>query len=98
MILRIFRATIYEDKIPEFRKMVQEQSIPWLKGSDGMLGHFAGQPHGADEREFTMVSLWRDLDAVRAFCGDNWDNPVVTDDEAPLVEAMSVDHYLHFDE
>ncbi|NIM71079.1 MAG: hypothetical protein GTN86_11070 [Xanthomonadales bacterium] len=97
MILRVFRAVIHEHRVADFKRMVQEQSIPWLKGSDGMLGYFAGQPFGANEREFTMVTLWRDLDALRAFCGDDWDHPVVTEDEAPLVEAMFAEHYLRFD-
>jgi hypothetical protein len=44
-----------------------------------------------------MVTLGRDLDALRAFAGESWDTPVVTRDEEPLVEAMFADHYLRFD-
>ena len=77
--------------------MVQEQSVPWLEKSDGMLGYFPGEPFDEDTREFVMITLWRDLDALKAFAGTDWDNPVVTDDEAPLVEAMFADHYLGFD-
>ena len=98
MIVRIFRAVIRQGRVDEFRRMVQEQSIPWLKDSDGMLGYFAGQPFGDNNREFSMVTLWRDLEALKAFCGEDWDNPVVTPDEVPLVEAMYADHYLRFDE
>jgi hypothetical protein len=98
MILRIFRARIYRDRVADFKTMVQEQSIPWLKDADGLLGYFAGQPFGTNEREFTMVTLWRDVDALRAFCGDDWSNPVVTEDEVPLVEAMFAEHYLRFGE
>ena len=98
MILRIFRAVIREGRVDDFRTMVQEQSIPWLKQSDGMLAYWPGEPFGDNDREFTMVTLWRDLDALRAFCGDDWNNPVVTEDEAPLVEAMYAQHYQRFDE
>ena len=98
MILRIFRAVIYQDRVDDFKQMVREQSIPWLRGSDGMLGYFAGEPYGENEREFTMVTLWRDLDALKAFCGDDWNNPVVTEDEVPLVEAMYAEHYQRFDQ
>ena len=97
MILRIFRAVIFKDRVSDFKKMVQEQSIPWLTGTDGMLGYFAGEPFGENEREFAMVTLWRDLDALKAFCGGDWNNPVVTEDEAPLVEAMFAEHYQQFD-
>ena len=52
MILRVFRVRVRKDRIPEFRKMVEEQSIPWLKNSDGMLGYFPGAPMGEDSNEF----------------------------------------------
>ena len=97
MILRVFRAVIYESRIADFKQMVREQSIPWLEKSDGMIGYFPGEPFGSNKREFTMITLWRDIDALEAFAGKDWDNPVVTDDEAPLVEAMSADHYWRFD-
>lgn len=98
MILRVFRAVIRKDRIGDFKKMVQEQSIPWLKDSDGLLGYFAGEPFANNDREFAMVTLWRDLDALKSFCGEDWDRPVVTDDESPLVEAMFVEHYMRFDQ
>lgn len=97
MIVRIFRAKIREDKVPEFKRMVQDQSIPWLEKSDGMLGYFPGEPFGENATEFLMVTLWRDLESLQAFAGDDWATPVVTEDEAPLVEAMFADHYLGFD-
>lgn len=98
MILRVFRAVIRDGQVEDFKRLVQEQSIPWLKESDGMLGYFPGQPFGTNKNEFTMVTLWRDLDSIKAFCGDDWDNPVVTEDEEPLVETMYAEHYLRFDQ
>ena len=97
MIIRIFRAKIRENQVSEFKQMVQNQSIPWLESSEGMLGYFPGESFGENAREFVMITLWRDLDALEAFAGADWDNPVVTEDEAPLVEAMFADHYLSFD-
>ena len=97
MIVRIFRAKIRKGQVCEFKRMVQEQSIPWLENAEGMLGYFPGEPFGDDESEFVMVTLWRDQESLRAFAGADWDNPVVTEDEAPLVEAMFADHYLGFD-
>ena len=97
MILRVFRARIHKDRVADFKRMVQEQSIPWLEESDGMLGFYPGEPFGTNETEFTMVTLWRDIESLKAFAGKDWDNPVVTEEEAPLVEAMFSDHYLHFE-
>jgi len=97
MIIRIFRANIRKGQVSEFKRMVQEQSIPWLEKSDGMLGYFPGAPFDENDREFVMITMWRDLDSLKAFSDSDWDNPVVTEDEAPLVEAMFADHYLRFD-
>ena len=97
MIIRIFRVKIRKSEVLNFKRMVQEQSIPWLERSDGMLGYFPGEPLSEHANEFVMITLWRDLDAIKAFVGDDWENPVVTEDEAPLVEEMFADHYIKFD-
>jgi quinol monooxygenase YgiN len=97
MIVRIFRAKIRESQVSAFKRMVQEQSIPWLESSEGMLGYFPGEPFGDNKQEFVMITLWRDLESLKAFAGSQWDNPVVTQDEEPLVEKMFAEHYLRFD-
>ena len=97
MIVRVFRATIREGRVNEFMRMVQEQSIPWLERSDGMLQYIPGEPMDESSREFAMVTLWRDLDSLKAFAGDSWEKPIVTSAEKPLVEAMTAHHYTHFD-
>ncbi len=88
MIIRVFRARIRPDKVVEFKRMVQEQSIPWLTSTKSMLGYSAGEPLGTDEREFVMVTLWQDVESLKRFVGENWQTPIVTAEEAPLVEEM----------
>jgi quinol monooxygenase YgiN len=97
VIIRVFRARIRKGRTAEFKKMVQEQSIPWLEDTAGMLSYFPGEPFGEDSRDFAMITMWRDLKSLQAFSGKDWDNPVVTEDEEPLVEAMFADHYRGFD-
>lgn len=62
-----------------------------------MLGYFPGEPFAKSVAEFVMVTLWPDLESLQSFAGDDWATPVVTEDEAPLVEAKFADHYLGFD-
>ncbi len=97
MILRVFRAKIRKGHEEEFKKKVREQSLPRLRGQDGMANAFPGAPFSGSESEFVMVTLWRDFEALKAFLGENWDKPMLTPDEAPLVEEMSVQHYQFFD-
>ena len=96
MIIRVFTARIREGRVSDFKRMVQEQSVPWLKGSDGMLGYFPGEPLSESSREFVMVTLWRDVEALKKFAGEQWETPVVTEDEAPIVEEMFARHYAGF--
>ncbi len=97
MSLRVFRAKIRKGKEEEFRQKVKEQSLPRLRTQDGMANAFAGAPFSASESEFVMVTLWRDLEALKHFLGDNWEKPLVSPDEAPLIEDMSIQHYQFFD-
>ena len=97
MIIRVFRAKIRKGQVTSFKRMVQTQSIPWLESSAGMLGYLPGEPIDESAREFVMITQWRDQEALEAFAGSDWENPVVTEDEAPLVESMSADHYIGFD-
>jgi quinol monooxygenase YgiN len=97
VIVRIFRAKIREGKVEEFKKLVQEQSIPWLERSVGMLGYYAGEPLDTQSREFVMVTLWRDIQSLISFVGDHWQTLIVTADEAPLVEEMVAHHYERFE-
>ena len=98
MILRVFKAVVHKERIADFKKLVQDQSIPWLRASEGMLRCMPGAPLDENKKEFTMVSLWRDLDSVKTFCGEEWDRAVITPDEEPLVERMSVEHYRYFED
>ena len=98
MIVRVFRVLIRVGHTADFERMVIEQSIPWLNQSEGLIGYYPGKPIDEDAREFVMVTLWRDLASVEKFAGPDWKQPIVTEDEAPLVEEMHAYHYIHFDE
>lgn len=98
MIVRVFRARIRPGREAEFKRMVREQSIPWLEETEGLLGYYSGEPFPDSTREFVMVTIWRDLEALKAFAGETWSAPIVTEDEAPLVEEMFAHHYARFDQ
>ena len=44
-----------------------------------------------------MVSIWRDLAAVKEFAGEQWQKAVVLPREAHLVEETIVYHYESLD-
>ena len=68
-----------------------------MNRSEGMVAYYPGKSMDEDSREFVMVTLWRNLSSLEKFAGSNWENPIVTRDETPLVEEMHAHHYIHFD-
>ncbi len=93
MIVRVFCARIQPDKLAEWQEKVEKYSIPWLKSQRGMLGYYPGKPLNPDSKEYCMISLWQDLDALKEAVGEDYMQVVLLEDEAALVEETSVDHY-----
>ena len=44
MIIRIFRVRIQQGKLDEWRQRVEEHSIPWIRGQDGLIAFYPGKP------------------------------------------------------
>ena len=95
-VVRIFRARVIPGRQAELADLVRELSIPNLSQSDGLLAYYPGAPLG-DSEEFSMVSIWRDLGAVRAYAGKDWSKPVIYDGEEQVLAEVHVHHYELFD-
>lgn len=93
MIIRGFRAKVRPGKQAEFEKKVRDLSIPLVKSQRGMLAYYAGRPMESNPDEFLMVTTWASLADLRAFAGENWNRPIVLEEELPLVEQSFVHHY-----
>jgi heme-degrading monooxygenase HmoA len=96
MIFRVFRATAKPGKADEFRNMLERLSIPMVKSAKGMLGYYVGEPVDPAVPEFTVTTLWQDLDSVKAFAGDNWNRAVIPPDEIPVIAESFIHHYEIF--
>jgi len=93
MIVRIFRTTTVPGMGEEFEEKVRRLSVPMLDAADGLLWYVVGRPLG-QAREFAVVTLWRDLEALRAFAGQDWrEEAVIHQDELPLLEDTVLHHY-----
>ena len=93
MIVRVFRAITQPGKESEFERMLKEQSMPMVEGRDGLLASYFGRPLGAKSNEFVAITVWRDLDSVKAFAGDDWEQAVIPEDERPILEQTFIAHY-----
>jgi quinol monooxygenase YgiN len=93
MILRIFRAIVHDGQQGAFRAFVLDTALPLTRAQDGLVSVTVGLPGREAPREFSMVSVWRDLEALKAFTGEEWKKPVVLPEEAHLLEASHLHHY-----
>ncbi len=91
-IIRVFRARAKPGLVEALEQRLREEAVPGVAAADGLVAYHAGRPHG-DSRDFLMITVWKDLVAVHAFAGENYEHPVLYGDTAELIEEMSLDHY-----
>ena len=92
MIMRIFQVTVRSGKEAEFSKFFHATAVPLMKGTDGIEQVLPGAPHD-DPRKFSFVMVWRDLDALKAFVGEDYRSAHIDPAEAELVESRLITHY-----
>ena len=93
MIMRIFQVTTRPGKENEFSKFFHETAIPLMNKVEGIEKIFRGASRSESPREFCFVMIWRDLDALKAFVGEDYTNPHIDPAEAEIVESRLIRHY-----
>ncbi len=93
MIMRIFQVTVRPGKEAEFSKFFHETAIPLMQNTDGIVQVLPGAARPDTPREFSFVMIWRSLDALKAFVGDDYESPHIDPAEAELVESRTIKHY-----
>lgn len=93
MIVRIFRVQVRDGKRDEFEKFFRETAIPLVNSQPGIVSVTAGVPLEADGDEFCMVMVWKDVESLKAFAGEDWRKPHIDPAEAKLVKERFLNHY-----
>jgi len=73
--------------------MSYETAIPLMKNTNAIISVLPGAPRTESPREFSFVMVWKDLDALKAFVGDDYQSPHIDPSEAELVESRTIKHY-----
>ena len=93
MIVRIFRARVRSGAAADFESKLGEESIPLVQAAGGVVSWWAGRPLGA-AGEFVIVTIWQDLESLKAFAGPDWQREgVIPPDELPLLDETILHHY-----
>ena len=93
MIVRVFRATVHNGQQDRFAVFFKETALPLVRSQDGLVAVTACMPRPETSTEFCMVMHWRDVDAIRAFAGDDWQSAHIHPDEAGMVRETHLHHY-----
>lgn len=93
MIMRIFQVTVRPGKEAAFAEFFHETAIPLMRNTDGIVQVLPGAARKDSPREFSFVMVWRDLDALKAFVGEDIESPHIDAAEAELVESRRIKHY-----
>jgi hypothetical protein len=52
-----------------------------------------GKPRDPPSTEDVYVKVWEDVESIRAFAGERWQEAVITPDEEHLVKHTWIGHY-----
>ena len=94
MITRFFRAIVHDGKQDEFQKFFVGTMLGIVRSQKGLVSAHIGLPHEVSPNEFSMVMVWKDMDALKGFSGENWQNAVIHPDEKHLLKETFVYHYI----
>ncbi|HKN42771.1 MAG TPA: antibiotic biosynthesis monooxygenase [Propionibacteriaceae bacterium] len=93
MIIRVFRPTIHPGKENEFESFLGEEAIPLVSRQSGLVAQYVGKPRDPLSTEYLYVTVWEDVDSIRAFAGERWQEAVITPDEEHLLKETWIGHY-----
>ena len=93
MIIRVFRPTIHPGKESEFESFLAEVAIPLVSRQSGLVAQHVGKPRDPSSTEYLYVTVWENVDSIRAFAGERWQEAVITPDEEHLLKETWIGHY-----
>ena len=71
MIARLWHGKVLTTKAVEYRNFVNKRAIPDYRSIRGNVSVYILERADGDVTHFMTLTLWEDLEAIRAFAGDN---------------------------
>jgi heme-degrading monooxygenase HmoA len=93
VIIRVFRPTIHLGKEAEFESFLRETAIPLVSQQSGVIAQHVGKPRDSSSTEFVYISVWEDVESIRAFAGERWQQAVIAPEEEHLLKDTWIGHY-----
>jgi heme-degrading monooxygenase HmoA len=93
VIIRVFRPTIHPGKEREFESFLRETAVPLVSQQSGIVAQHVGKPRDPSSTEYLFVTVWEDVESIRAFAGERWQEAVIDPDEEHLLKDTWIGHY-----
>ena len=93
MIIRVFRPTIHPGKEDEFESFLRETALPLMAQQPGLVAQHVGTPRDSSSTEYLFITVWEDVESIRAFAGERWQEAVIAPDEQHLLKETWIQHY-----
>ena len=88
MIARVWRGWTKAEDADAYEHLLREVVYPELKGIPGYRGGYILRQEGGDETEFVTVNLFESLEAVKAFAGPDYEQPVFEPEARRLLSKV----------
>ncbi|NIM75224.1 MAG: hypothetical protein GTO21_00690, partial [Armatimonadetes bacterium] len=88
MIARIWRGATEESKADEFIDYMLKTGVRDLRATEGNLGALVLRRVNHGHAEFLLISLWRSLDAIRRFAGDDIEKAVYYSEDKKYLDKL----------
>lgn len=93
MIIRVFKPTIHAGKEADFEAFLRDTAVPLVSRQTGLVTQHVGRSRDPHSTEYLYVTVWEDIDSIRAFAGERWQEAVITPDEEHLLTETWIGHY-----
>jgi heme-degrading monooxygenase HmoA len=88
LIVRVARYRVKRGREKEWEKLMVDRGIPMLKSQRGIMVVYIGRAIEPERsHQYITVTVWRNLDDVKAFAGADWNRVVVMPDEAAMLDG-----------
>lgn len=87
MILRSWTAKAFPNKTKEFEDFQLKFAFPILQKQEGMVKVIMGKDVSDGVTKYLVTTIWKDLESMKKFTGEKWQEPVMHPDEEPLLDG-----------
>ncbi len=92
-LLRVFEVRTKQGYADRLLEKFATTSADVVRDKPGNLGHFFGRCVQGGEDVVVFVSVWTNLDAVRARFGEDWQSSFLPPGYEDLIEECSLRHF-----